>query len=157
MHEPVKGRLEEYLRGGDFADVEEHLRTCEGCRNEVSFMKAQSSLFGVFRAPAGVEPSPGFYARVMNRVETEVKPSPWSLFGESLFAKRLAYASVTFLVLLGSFFVSSTQSSDDFLAENAPESILAGEQMPEPVNMQDSQRDREVILVNLATYEQGYQ
>jgi predicted anti-sigma-YlaC factor YlaD len=157
MHEPVKSRLEEYLRGGArFADVDEHLKNCEGCRNEVNAMRAQSELFRAVKAPVNMEPGAGFYARVMNRIETEAKPSPWSLFGESLFAKRLVYASATFLVLLGTFLVSSTET-DNPMAGSAAEMILAGQQDLEPVTMEDPQKDREVVLVNLATFEQGYQ
>jgi predicted anti-sigma-YlaC factor YlaD len=159
MHEPVRGRLEGYLRAGSgYADVEEHLRNCEGCRNEVNAMRAQAGLFKAIQPPSGIEPGPGFYARVMNRVETDLKPSPWSLFGDSLFAKRLAYASVTFLVLMGTVLVSSTESEDMVAAETTPEVILAGEHWPaQRVSMDDLQRDREVVLVNLATYQQDYQ
>src|SRR5262245_17862986 len=99
MHEPVIGRLEEYLSGGGpFAEVEEHLKNCAGCRKELESMRMQSALFRSLRTREEIEPAAGFYARVMERVETQVKPSAWSLFGESLFAKRLAYASAMFLV-----------------------------------------------------------
>jgi hypothetical protein len=99
------------------------------------------------------DPAAGFYARVMDRVETQARPSAWSLFGESLFAKRLAYASAMFLVLLGTVLVSSIDSEEP-LAVAAPERIFAGEVDPEPVTMENPQRDRDrdVVLVNLATY-----
>jgi anti-sigma factor RsiW len=158
MHEPVRGRLEEYLRDGVFADVEEHLRKCEGCRSEVNAMRAQAGLFKAIKPPSGLEPDPRFYARVMNRIETDLKPSPWSLFGESLFAKRLAYASFTFLVLIGTVLVSSSETEGTLTADPTPEVILAGEHWPyQRVGMDDLQRDREVVLVNLATYQQDFQ
>jgi hypothetical protein len=113
-------------------------------------MRVQSRLFQSLKAPANLEPDPGFYARVMNRVETQVRPSVWSLFGESLFAKRLVYASAMFLVLLGSF-LASAPAVDDELTAGTPEVILAGQQLPEPVSM-DPQKDRDVILVNLASW-----
>jgi anti-sigma factor RsiW len=157
MHEPVKGNLEGYLRGGSWpAGTEEHLSHCEECRKEVDAMRAQTALFRALKPSAEIEPAAGFYARVMNRIETQARPSPWSLFGESLFAKRLVYASATFLVLLGTVFVSSTQTGEDAVA-GGPEVVLAGHYAPEPVSMDDPQKDREVILVNLATYEQDYQ
>jgi anti-sigma factor RsiW len=151
MHEPVKEHLEEYLRGRSVPAVEGHLRQCDGCRKELEVMRAQSALFQALRAPGDVEPGAGFYARVMNRVETEARPSVWSLFGESLFAKRLAYASATALLLLGTVFVSSTAQTVD---EMQPEAVLSGMSDPPPVTMDDPQKDREVVLVNLATYEQ---
>lgn len=152
MHEPVKENLEEYLRGRSVPVVEGHLRQCDGCRKELEAMRAQSAMFQALRTPGEIEPSVGFYARVMNRVETQARPSVWSLFGESLFAKRLAYASATALVLLGTVFVSSTTEAP--MNEIQPEVVLSGLSDPPPVTMDDQQKDREVVLVNLATYEQ---
>ena len=155
MHEPVIARLEECLSGGGpFSDVEEHLKNCANCRTEVEAMRMQSALFRSLRAPHDIDLAAGFYARVMNRVETQVRPSPWSLFGESIFAKRLAYASAMFLVLLGSVLVTST-GPEEPLAASAPERILAGEAHP-PVTMENPQQDRDVVLVTLATH-QDYQ
>jgi anti-sigma factor RsiW len=155
MHEPVIGRLEEYLAGGGpFADVEEHLKNCANCRKELEAMQMHSSLFRSLRGD--VDPTAGFYARVMNRVETQARPSVWSLFGESVFAARLAYASATLLVALGTVLVTSS-GPEEPLAVAAPERILAGESDPIPVTMEDPQQDRDVVLVNLATYRQDYQ
>jgi anti-sigma factor RsiW len=156
MHEPVIGRLEEYLSGGGpFAEVEEHLKNCAYCRTELEAMQMQSALFRSLRAPQEIDPSAGFYARVMNRVETQARPSPWSLFGESVFAKRLAYASAMFLVLLGSVLATSPEPDETF-AGAAPERIFAGEAHPTPVTMENPQQDRDVVLVTLATH-QDYQ
>ncbi len=151
MHEPVIRHLEEFLCGsGPFAEVEEHLKNCANCRIELEAMQRQSSLFQSLRVPREVEQSAGFYARVMTRVETQARPSPWSLFGESIFAKRLAYASAMFLVLLGSVLVTSSEPEE--LAA-APERIFAGEAHPTPVTMENPQQDRDVVLVTLATHQ----
>lgn len=152
MHEPVIQRLEEYLdNGGPFPEVEEHLSKCDDCRAELDGMRAQSALLRqAFKVE--MEPNPAFYARVMNRIETQARPSVWSLFGESLFAKRLAYASATFLLLVGIGLMSSEQPSE--YASATPDVILAEDNRYTPVNMEtDSERDREVVLVNLTTYQ----
>jgi anti-sigma factor RsiW len=157
MHEPVIERLEELLGGdGPFAEVEDHLKGCPGCRKELEAIQGHSALFRSLRAPRELDPPAGFYARVMNRVESQARPSVWSLFGESEFAKRLAYASATFLLLLGSVLVTSSETEEP-LASTAPERILAGEAHPVPVTMENPQEDRDVVLVNLATYQQDYQ
>lgn len=118
-------------------------------------MQAQTALMRrAFRSEA--EPDAGFYARVMNRIETQAKPSVWSLFGESMFARRLAYASATFLVLMGVIFVSATEP-DQPLAASDPQMILAGEQQYTPVSMDvsmDMERDREVVFTTLVTYQE---
>ena len=120
-------------------------------------MRAQTALFRrAFRSEA--EPDPGFYARVMNRIETQAKPSVWSLFAESMFAKRVAYASATFLLLMGVVFVSATEPDQPFAASD-PQVLLAGEPQYVPVSMDTDfhmERDRQVVFVNLATY-QDYQ
>ena len=156
MHQPVIDRLEEYLDGnGPFPEVEEHLSKCASCRQDLAAMQAQTALFRrAFRAE--VEPDGAFYARVMNRIEAQARPSVWSLFAESMFAKRLAYASATFLVLVGVVFVSANEPDEPFAASD-PHMILAGDQQYTPVTMDvnmDMERDREVVLANLATYQE---
>jgi anti-sigma factor RsiW len=153
MHEPLKERIEDYLQGGnDLPDVERHLEQCESCRAEVIEMKKHSELLRLMKAPREWEPSPGFYGRVMNRIETQAKPSIWNIFGESIFAKRLAYASVTFIVLLGTYFVSAT-SSDQQFATSSPEVLMSNEPHASEVGT-NPQKDREAVLVNLATYQE---
>ena len=153
MHEPVVRRLEDYLDGKPCPEVDQHLSTCRRCREIVSTMRDQSMLLHALRTPAAPEPAAGFYGRVMNRVESQARPSVWNLFGESPFAKRLAYASVTFLVLLGTFFVSLEVPQEE-LAASTPEGIFATEEQPLPIET-DPQRGREAVLVTLTTY-QGY-
>ena len=114
-------------------------------------MRRQALLFRALKAPANAEPGAGFYAKVMNRIETQTKPSVWSLFGESLFARRLVYASAMFLVLLGSYVVSSPSAEDEYAA-TFPVEVMAGYEAPTPVSM-ESPRDREVVLVTLATWD----
>jgi anti-sigma factor RsiW len=153
MHEPVVQRLEEYLDGdGPFPEVEEHLSKCRDCKDELAAMRAQSALLRrAFKAEA--DPNPAFYTRVMHRIETQARPSVWSLFGESMFAKRLAYASATVLVLVGVVFMSAPDS-DQTAAFGDPEVILAGDERYTPVSMDtDTDRDRQVVLVNLTTYQ----
>jgi len=125
-------------------------------------MRAQAMTLRGLRSPREFEPDAGFYARVMNRIEVQTRPSVWNLFGESLFAKRLVYASTALVVLLGTFLVSSSTTGNDpqqAIVVSGPEVMLAGdsEQLPPPVTMENPQRDREVVLVNLATYQQNFQ
>ena len=152
MHEPLLDGLEDYLDGkGPTAKVERHLAECASCREELAAMQTHSAMFRALRVPP-TDLAPGFYARVLNRIESEGKPSLWALFGDSLFAKRLAYASVTALVLLGTVFVSTEDSSQEPLFASAPEVIMAEEQ-DAPVTTTDRDRDRDVVLVHLATYQ----
>jgi hypothetical protein len=152
MHEPLKGRIEDYLHGGKhLPDVEQHLAQCSPCAAEAAEMKKHAELFRSLKATDIPEPDAAFYARVMNRIETQAKPSIWNIFGESLFAKRLAYASLTFALLLGTYFVSFGE--DTQFANSSPEMLMSAEPNPAEVGS-DPQKDREAILVNLATYQE---
>ena len=154
MHEPLKGRIEDYLHGGKhMPDVEQHLANCPSCSAEAGEMKKQAELFRSLKFTGELEPDAAFYARLMNRIETQAKPSIWNIFGESVFAKRLAYASVTFVVLLGAYFVSSTGADQQF-ANSSPEMLMSDDQHPAQVVGADPQKDREAVLVNLATYQE---
>lgn len=152
MHEPLKEQLEDYLQGRATPEVLGHLAHCSTCTEAVGEMVQQSSLLRSLRPAQEFEPPPGFYARVMNRIETQAKPSIWNIFGESLFAKRLTYASLTLLVLMGTFMISD-QDNQQPLTTSAPEVIMAEDQRPAAVGG-DPQRDREAVLVNLATYQE---
>jgi len=159
MHEPVLGRLEEYLDGdGPFPDVEAHLSNCETCRKELDGMRALRHGFAGLRPPRAVQLPATFYADVLNRIETQARPSAWALFADSLFARRLAYASAVFFMLLGTFLVSSVTDPVQSVAASAPSAILAGGNNDDaPPAIEVEPQERGVVLVNLASYQQDFQ
>jgi hypothetical protein len=71
-------------------------------------MKSQAIQIAGLRAPANIEPSAGFYARVLQRIEECEIESFWSLFGDSPFGKRLAAASLTIALALGTYVAFQT-------------------------------------------------
>ena len=111
MHRVVKESLEEYLSDrlepAARRSVEDHLRDCAGCRAVMDGMAKFSHLLGVLRSEA-CQPAAGFYARVVERIETaEAAPSLASLFAFDLvFLRRLAFSSMVMLAVMGSFLVS---------------------------------------------------
>src|SRR5260370_41165254 len=106
MHEYIRGQLEDLLVAEsaasrldgviakakyDVTGVAKHLQSCSDCSSELDSMKAQAALLRTLRAPEEeVEPTAGFYARVMQRIEDCTKDSIWSVFIYSPFGKRLA-------------------------------------------------------------------
>jgi anti-sigma factor RsiW len=115
MHQHVRDSLEEYLRGvgGPFQkplplDVEKHLDACGQCQTELKDFERQTVALRSLRTPQDAEPRPGFYARVMQRIdEARASSSVWAAFLEPLFAKRLALASAALVVLIGSYLFST--------------------------------------------------
>ena len=73
MHKEIKEHLEELLRGAEdreeLATCREHNASCESCAKEIAEMEAQARMLQLLRSPEELEPDPGFYARVMQKVE----------------------------------------------------------------------------------------
>lgn len=152
MHGLIRDRLEEYLRCGPgkkiSTEFEEHLGRCEACREEVGWMREQSGLLRALAAPAEMDPAPGFYARVMARVESRQVSSIWSVLLEPAFGRRLLATSLTLVMLLGAF-LAYTEAQNARALE--AEAIMAVEEHPPGLGT-DRQRDREATLATLATY-----
>jgi anti-sigma factor RsiW len=152
MHRPILEGLEEFLSGSGESDrvqrLSQHLAECGECRRLVDGMRSQSAAVRSLRAPEEVEPAPGFYARVIDRIEAQSRNSLWSVFLEPLFAKRLVFASLALFALLA----SAVWTSDPAIAlhEANPVGLMAVD-MPHADGV-DPQRDRNVVFVQLATY-----
>lgn len=115
MHGSIRDRLEDLLRAESSAGgpkgLGEHLASCGECSAELAAMKAQAAMLKDLRPKEEVEPAAGFYARVLQRIEERGDRSIWSVLIDSPFGRRLAYASLTIAILLGSYVV--TQESRD--------------------------------------------
>jgi hypothetical protein len=111
-------------------------------------MQAQARLFGSIRPAAEVEPPAGFYARVMERIESQRRVSIWTVFSESPFGRQIAFASLVLAVLMGTYMVS-TEPGEEIALRDSP----AAEQVT-PVLGPNQQQDRDAVLVNLATYQE---
>jgi predicted anti-sigma-YlaC factor YlaD len=158
MHQPIKERLEEYLGGMEDSiaeqEIEDHLASCPQCRRAVNAMRRQAEFIQGLRPAGEAEPSPGFYARVLDRIELQRVPSIWELFLEPVFGRRLVYASVTLALILGTLVVTSgtrPTATPAYSNYYSPEAILAAEPVSQYMG-DDIEHDRSVVFVNLATY-----
>lgn len=155
MHQPIQEGLEDYLSGRtetlQYRELEAHLAGCPTCREELAPLREHSLLLRALRAPDEVEPRPGFYARVIDRIEAQTRPSFWSEFLEPVFARRLMVSSALLLVLLGGYLFSTGAPGVDSVA-SAPEAIFADRSEQHPTFGINPEEDREKILVTLTTY-----
>ena len=152
MHGSTRDRLEELLAareaaGGD-SGVGEHVSSCSECLSELETMKAQSDLLHLLRAPEEMDPSPGFYARVMQRIEQRAKKSIWWVFIYSPFGKRLVFASLSVAVALGTYVVAQ-ESRDGHLRSL---SLIAQEFHDDEVVEGDQSQQRDAVLANFASH-----
>ncbi len=154
MHGLIRDRLEEYLGGAHGRklplEFEQHLHKCDECREEISWMQEQSRLLRTLAAPNEIDPAPGFYARLLNRIESQQVSSIWTAFLDPAFGRRLSAAAVAMVVLVFSFLAfSDARRQPEITAANA---IVGGQKHP-PLGV-DRQRDRELVFVKLATWKE---
>lgn len=166
MHREIRDHIEDVLRSGDtLEDAREHLAQCDECRTELRSMQEQTALIRELRAPAdfAADLRPGFYARVIERIEAEGPISIWNLFIESAFGRRIAVASLALALLIGVYVVTSERSAEDATIAlesqqvTAEQTIVAGEDAParEIIRVDQSQTDQssqDAVLANLVTY-----
>jgi hypothetical protein len=121
MHRIIQDHLEEVLASTLPAghQVLVHLKDCGECREETAAMRAQNELLHAWKIVDESEPRPGFYARVLERIELQRPVSIWALFTDSLFGRRLAMASLAVALLMGVYVVSAEQDDADIVAQNA--------------------------------------
>lgn len=154
MHGSIQDRLEAMLANGKLAagdtNVAAHLASCSECSAELRAMRAQASMLRSLRAPGELEPSAGFYARVMQRIEERAKQSIWAGLIYSPFSKTFAYASLSLALMLGAYIVSQEKNDGDPHLENMI-SQQAAYSETQVFGNQSQQRD--AVLVNFVSYQ----
>ncbi len=171
---PLEDGLEGMIERGKLADdgqVDGFLKINPAAREEVTGMIEISRLIREnFKLTApeaeALEVSPGFYARVLARIEAEAAaPSIWNFFLEP-FGRRLVYASLALATLMfaATLFDSApfdpTPVDQPDIASSAPSPVLHGavlasdsNDMP-VVESSNQEEDRSRALVQLTTYNQ---
>jgi predicted anti-sigma-YlaC factor YlaD len=156
MHRRVRDQLEEILAGPPAISSRGHLDECEECRDEVAAMRDQAAALHQLRSPAGIEPQPGFYARLMERIEAQGAGSIWNLFFDSAYGRRVAVASMALALFLGVYLVSSEPAIEQTpaTAVRSAASRLLGDDLPaqDQTLLLSGLPDRDSVLVNLVTY-----
>jgi predicted anti-sigma-YlaC factor YlaD len=153
MHQPIRDNLEEYLKGSARKvpqDFEAHLEACDDCASQLRFFQAQATMLRALQSDGDIEPSAGFYARVMDRIELDGRSSIWAVLLQPNFGRRIAMASAVLVVLLGTYFV--TAESREPLVPTAPEAAFTSGQTSFDQDSLQQQRQRDAVLVNLAAF-----
>jgi predicted anti-sigma-YlaC factor YlaD len=140
--------LEEYLAGRAGADS--HFDDCKDCRSDAGEMADQARMLRLLAAAEEIEPQAGFYARLLDAIETRRNAGAWTMFADLAFARRLTYAALAVIVILGSYLVYSEREPE--FHTSSPASLLAADPMGGRQVGMDPERDREMVLVSLASY-----
>lgn len=91
----------------------------------------------------------------MERIEARGPASIWTLLLEPSFGRRLALASATLVVLLGTYLVtteSGYSSSDNSIASTPAVYDATAARVDVVSDTLQQQRQRDAVLVNLASY-----
>lgn len=164
MDRQIRDNLEDYVRGAmepaTLREFEQRLsKSDEETRRTVAIMREQSGMIReTFQVADDLSPAAGFYGRVMACIETDRSNSVWWAFLEPQFSRRLAYASLTLLVLLSLTMFTTAPESEETIAGAEATSYhvmdAMAQQEPAPVTGENPDEDRDVVLVNLATHEE---
>ncbi|MBZ2176732.1 MAG: anti-sigma factor family protein [Acidobacteriota bacterium] len=153
MHRSVEDHIEDFLEGRLDGPVREafasHVGVCRQCHDLVSQMMAHAGALRLLRAPAELEPAPGFYGRVMRRIEAEERPSVWGLLLDPVFGRNLVYASAALVILMGVFLLSTEPVQHELAS--TPVQVLANSPA-ESVDGENPQNGRDSLLVTLANF-----
>ena len=156
MHRPARGHLEEFLAASEAGkvagDLDSHLEGCERCRREAEEMADQARMLRLLGTDEEIEPLPGFYARVLDTLEARRSIGTWAMFADPGFARRLTYAALTLVVILGSYLVYLERGPQH--DASGPVRLMAAEPLGRTHVGADPQRDRELVLVSLASYQE---
>jgi len=154
MHRSVEDHIEEFLEGRLVGlareSFESHVAVCRQCHDLATQMQSHSALLQCLSTPAELEPPPGFYARVMRRVEAEARPSFWSLLLDPIFGSRLVYASASLVILMGVFLLATEPVHHELAS--TPVLALAQPGPEQPASPENVQQGRDSLLVTLATF-----
>lgn len=153
MHGSIRDRLKHLLgaeRSTGHNDASDHLSSCLPSYLEYSAdfekFRAQSEMLRMLRAPEEAEPAPGFYARVLQRIEEQARESIWAAFIYSRFANRLVYTSLMVALVLGSYVIAH-ERQDGHLSHMMADNVPAGA----PV-FGDQTQQRDAVLANFEAY-----
>jgi anti-sigma factor RsiW len=146
MHAVIIDDLERYLSGhlppSALGRFQAHLGACGECRRQVDEIRESADLLRSLKPAGPVEPPPSFVAQVMQTVALRPARSFWSDFGDFAFGRRVVFASLLTLAVLGTVLVSREQA----YAPNptTPEAVMADA---------GGSPNADQMLVTLANYE----
>lgn len=154
MQDKIKQRVEDYVSGrllnGSDSAFESLLAENPSDRKTLdAFAEHAQMIREALRVPAELAPAPGFYARVMARVDAENSQSSfWSIFTDP-FGQKLVYASAVLLLLMGVAIFSTEPVRTPEVAETPAQMLV--DHHPDVHLVGDQSEDRGRVFVTLTS------
>jgi len=160
MHTVIENELENYLVAKPLsASFHAHLGECGECRDSLSLFAEASRLVRTLRVEpveaSSLELSPGFYARVLNQIESQEKPSIWDIFLQP-FGRKLVFASLALFAVMTAAIVWPAGPEPEVVAA-APETVFTTDTAPKAMLVDHrvgNDENRGAVLVQLTTLDQ---
>lgn len=160
MHTIIENELENYLVAKPLsAAFHAHLGGCAECRESLALFAEASRLVRTLRVEpeeaSSLELSPGFYARVLNRIESEEKPSIWDIFLQP-FGRKLVFASLALSAVMTAALFWPAGPEPEVIAA-APEAFFVTDTAPKAMLVDHrigNEENRGAVLVQLTTLDQ---
>ena len=160
MHTIIENELENYLVAKPLtAAFHAHLGECADCRESLSLFAEASRLVRTLRVEpveaASLELSPGFYARVLNQIESEEKPSIWDIFLQP-FGRKLVFASLALFAVMSAAILWPAGPEPQVIAAS-PEAFFSTDTAPKAMLVDHRaglEANRGAVLVQLTTLDQ---
>lgn len=130
LQEHLEDYLDGRLGGQQLAEFERRLAGNSEAMAQLALFEETAELFASIRVDANeeIEPAPGFYYRVKERIEAERGESFWSFLLQPVMVRRLAFGAMMWMVLLGSVAAlhddttsQSVELADSILKQQAPQ------------------------------------
>lgn len=160
MHTIIENELENYLVAKPLsAGFHAHLGECADCRESLALFSEASRLVRTLRVEtaeaASLELSPGFYARVLNQIESQEKPSIWDIFLQP-FGRKLVFASLAMFAVMTAVIFWPAGPAPEVIAA-APEAYFVTDTAPQAMLVDHrvgNAENRGAVLLQLTTLDQ---
>ncbi len=147
MHAAIINDLEEYLSGhlppSALDRFQAHLQVCGKCRLAVEEIQESAGLLAMLKPAGVVDSPPSFVAKVMQAVTERAAPPFWTAFGDFAFGRRVVFAALMMLAVLGTVLVSREGAYAP--TPTTPEAVMADTATASP--------NADQMLVTLTSYE----
>lgn len=129
LREHLEGHLSGTLKESEKSALAAYLAAHPEAVDEWDLYLESASLFRVLQVdPEEAGPDPGFYARVMERVEQERRVPFWNVFLQPAFVRQLVFACLMWFAFLGAY-VTIFGTNDP--SPQVAESIVTEQPLPE--------------------------
>ena len=155
MHASVRNVLENLLSARNVPAslaAKKHVAECTVCASELDIMRTQAELLKTLQAPTLLEPSGGFYARVLQRIEQSARRSIWWVFVYSPIGKRLAYASLALSIALGSYVLAAEKMDGHLNTQKPFPSVHFATRHYDAIVTGNADQQRDAVLANFVSH-----